>query len=509
MVAKEAREHKTQQLQAVMAELIDEVLESARKGEAAHLVERKIFTWVLEVGRQALDFFFHVQGDGDLGETFTMPDGRVLNRLELGERTYQSLFGDFRLNRYVYGTRPGQKIEFVPLDQRLNLPESEFSYLLQEWDQLLGVEQAFGKVVQTMRTVLRLEQSVDSLERMNRQMAEEVAEFRVQLPPPDPEEEGDILVISVDNKGVPMRRSGESLPAGARRKKGEKANKKQMATIGCVYTVDPKERTVEDVVAALFRERKADQQRPEAEPTAQQKRVMSSLSREMPDGREVCGQEEVFRWMADEAAKRHRPRQLVVFLSDGQRSLETDRQRFLGGIVGDGSQEMVDILDLLHVTPRLWEAAYLFHPEGSDEAAAFVRPRLQAILEGRAGRVIGGLRQAGTKHELKGAKKKKLATICSFLSKNVYRMHYDEYLAAGLPIATGVIEGACRYVIKDRMERAGMHWTVPGAQAMLDLRATYVNDQWTAYQDFRIRRECQRLYPHRDALEDVSWPIAA
>lgn len=509
MVAKEAREHKTQQLQAVMAELIDDVLESARKGEAAHVVERKIFTWALKVGRQALDFFFHVQGDGDLGETFTMPDGRVLNRLELSERTYQSLFGDFRLNRYVYGTRPGQKIEFVPLDQRLSLPESEFSYVLQEWDQLLGVEQAFAKVVETMRTVLRLEQSVDSLERMNRQMAEDVGEFRAQLPPPEPKEEGKILVVSVDNKGVPMRRSGESLPAGARRKKGEKANKKQMATIGCVYTVDPKERTVEDVVAALFRERRADQQRPAAEPTARQKRVMSSLTRELPDGTEVCGQEEVFRWMADEAAKRHRPGQAVVFLSDGQRSLETDRRRFLRGIVSDEPQQMVDILDLLHVTPRLWEAAYLFHPEGSDEAAAFVRPRLQGILQGRAGRVIGGLRQAGTKHKLKGAKKKKLATICGFLSKNLHRMHYDEYLAAGMPIATGVIEGACRYVIKDRMERAGMHWTVPGAQAMLDLRATYVNDQWTAYQEFRIRRECQRLYPHRDALEHVSWPIAA
>src|SRR4030042_4132463 len=143
---------------------------------------------------------------------------------------------------------------------------------------------------------------------MNRQMAGRVAEAPAQLPPPDPQEEGDILVISVDNKGVPMRRSGESLPAGARRKKGEKANKKQMATLGCVYTVDPRERRAEDVVAALFRERKADQQRPQAEPTAQQKRGMSSLSREVPDGRDVCGQEEVFRWMADEAARRHRPR---------------------------------------------------------------------------------------------------------------------------------------------------------------------------------------------------------
>ena len=122
---------------------------------------------------------------------------------------------------------------------------------------------------------------------------------------------------------------------------------------------------------------------------------------------------------------------------------------------------MVEILDLLHVTPRLWEVAYLFHGEGSDEAAEFVRDRLLRILQGKASRVVGGLRQMGTKHGLRGSKLKKLTAICNYLRKNLSRIHYNAYLAQGYPIASGVIEGVCRYVVKDRMERAGMRWTVP------------------------------------------------
>ncbi len=88
-------------------------------------------------------------------------------------------------------------------------------------------------------------------------------------------------------------------------------------------------------------------------------------------------------------------------------------------------------------------------------------------------------------------------------------MCYDEYLAAGYPIASGVIEGACRYVVKDRMERAGMRWTVEGAQAMLDLRSTYVNGQWVEFQNYRIAQENLRLYPHQVAMQCADWPLAA
>jgi hypothetical protein len=77
----------------------------------------------------------------------------------------------------------------------------------------------------------------------------------------------------------------------------------------------------------------------------------------------------------------------------------------------------------------------------------------------------------GTKHKLRGKKWDKLAKICGYLENNAHRMHYDVYLAAGYPIASGVIEGACRHFIKDRMERSGMRWTIERAQAMLDVRS--------------------------------------
>jgi hypothetical protein len=88
-----------------------------------------------------------------------------------------------------------------------------------------------------------------------------------------------------------------------------------------------------------------------------------------------------------------------------------------------------------------------------------------------------------------------------FLESNLHRMRYDQYLAFGYPIATGVIEGACRHIVKDRMERAGMRWKVPGAQAMLELRVIYTNGDWKAFQAYRIEQETKRLYPRTQVSE--------
>jgi hypothetical protein len=94
----------------------------------------------------------------------------------------------------------------------------------------------------------------------------------------------------------------------------------------------------------------------------------------------------------------------------------------------------------------------------------------------------------------------------SYLQNNAHRMRYDEYLAAGYPIASGVIEGACRQVVKDRMERSGMRWTIESAQAMLDVRSTYVNGDWDAFMAYRIEQETQRLYPYRELVEPIDMP---
>ena len=149
------------------------------------------------------------------------------------------------------------------------MPQSELSYLLQEWDQLLGVEHAFGRVRDTLQTILRLKQSVDTLEHNNQQMAERAPAFRETQPPVDPAKEGKLLIVTEDNKGVPMVRPVEEKPVGAHRKKGEKANKKQMACIGCVYSVDLHARTAEELIATLFRDPDRSKQQP---PQAKQKR---------------------------------------------------------------------------------------------------------------------------------------------------------------------------------------------------------------------------------------------
>jgi hypothetical protein len=475
------------------------VIQAAREGKPAHEVERDLFRQVLELGGKLFGGFLQLVGPGDLGETVTLADGREVQRLPAPHaRRLLTVFGEFSLSRWVYGTRAGQKLELIPTDQRLQLPESELSYLLQDWDQLLGIEHAFGGVRETMATILRLRQSVNTLEHTNQRMAEAAPAFRAAQPAPDPKAEGELLVVTEDNKGVPMVRPADALPAGAHRKKGEKANKKQMACLGCVYTVDPNVRTPAELLATLFRDADRPQRQP---PKAQQKRYWAELSRVIA-GEAVCGQDLVFQHLRAEIAQRRRPGQVLVNLCDGQRSLETDRAEYL-----PADARTVDILDLMHVAPRLWAVAHLFHAEGSDAAERFVRERLLRVLHGELAGVLKGLRRMGTQQKLAGAKRKRLRGICAFLERNRYRMRYDEYLRQGYPIASGVIEGACRHVVRDRMERAGMRWKLPGAQAMLHLRVIHTNGDWTAFQEFRIAQETQRLYPQRQHLADAAWPM--
>jgi hypothetical protein len=474
------------------------ICQAAQEGSAAHEVERELFDKMLALGRTLFQGFLKLVGPGDFGASVTLDDGRVVQRsAKEHSRRLLTVFGEFLMPRWVYAQRDKTKLEFVPTDQRLQLPASEVSYLLQEWDQLLGIEHAFGKVREVIETILRLKQSVDTLEHTNQQMAAAAPVFRDEQGPADASKEGELLIVTEDNKGIPMVRPVEEKPAGAHRTKGEKANKKQMACIGCVYSVDRHSRTPEELVATLFR----DPDRPKTPPPqAQNKRYWAELSR-MLDDKEVRGQDLVFQQLAAEIEARRQPGQWLIHLCDGQASLETDRRAYLPEDV-----RTLDILDLMHVLPRVWEAAHVFHKEASAEAPAFVRHHLTRILHGEAGTVIANWRRKATCQRLPSAKKKTLRTICDFLAKNKHRMRYDEYLRLGCPVATGVIEGACRHVIKDRMERAGMRWKVPGAQAMLNLRTIHSNGDWTAFQDFRITLENEWLYPNTKAYEAREWP---
>jgi hypothetical protein len=477
--------------------------QAAAGGLAAHEAERQIFSRVLALGREAFALFLRLNGTGDLGEEVTLDDASKASRLGATHaRPYRSVFGDFSIPRTCYGTREGQKITFAPLDARLRLPEGDYSYLLQGWDAALGAECAFARVAETIERILGVEQPVDSLERNGRHMAASAEAFREARPLPAPEEEGVVFVVSADGKGVVMRRGPDDAPPKAHRGKGDKANKKRMAIVGAVYSVGRHERTPEEVVAALFRDPRTPVGEKAERPAPVGKHLWARLS-QAKDGNLTEPMGAVFGWMKAEMDKRGGPGpKEVVCVMDGQEALWEGMARHFG-------EGVVEVLDLLHVTPRLWQAAHLFEKEGGAEAACFVRERLLRVLKGGSKGVVKGLRRLGTVRGLAGRKRKDLARICNYLEANEGRMRYGEHLKKGYPIASGVIEGACRHYVKDRMERSGMRWTRAGAQAMLDVRGEYLNGDWVAFQAFRIERETQRLYPHRHILDTLAWPVAA
>ena len=481
-----AQEQAILKAQEEFAQIQEFLRQAGGTGQRIDQVELDLWGRMLHLGRRLLEGYVAGYQQGDLGPTVAQ-DGRVLRRLEEPHvRRYVSVFGPIQIARYVYGTRETQKHEVVPLDALLALPDSEFSYVLQDWDQGLCVQNSYGESRATIQRILRLGQSVLSLEQMNSQMATAVEPFWAQQPAVA-EPEGPILVLTADGKGVPMRRQyGGAKPV--RRKKGQKANPKREACVGGVYTIAPFVRSAEEVVDEILRE-KCQARRPQP----QNKKLHAELTRGT-EGQETSGKDRIFGWFAEQICARNAGRdKRIVAVCDGDRAL-WEKVKALMQMVG---LPIFCVLDIYHVMERLWVAAHCFHPEDSEEAKAFVAERLRRILEGDVGYVIGGLKQMGTKHLLKSSKRQRLAKVITYLENNRSYLRYDVCLAQGYPIGSGVVEGACRHVVKDRMEGTGMHWCIAGAQSVLHLRAIYLNGDWDTFQCYRIETATRQLYPYR------------
>jgi hypothetical protein len=156
----------------------------------------------------------------------------------------------------------------------------------------------------------------------------------------------------------------------------------------------------------------------------------------------------------------------------------------------------VGILDIIHVVEYLWNAGNILYGEGKPETQKWVYNHLLAILQGRVGRVIGGLKQAMTKRESQLSKKKQetLQSVIRYLDNHRQWMKYDEYLSKGYPIGSGIVESTCGHTVKNRMEGAGRRWSLDGAESMLLLRSIYTSDDWVEYWHFKRKKEHERLY---------------
>jgi hypothetical protein len=284
------------------------------------------------------------------------------------------------------------------LDSRLALPESKFSYVVQDLSQLLTCEEPFAKVAAFLERLLGVTLHVDSLERTNRAMAREVESFRESQPVPPPSEEGEILVESADGKGVPIRRPADTPRIhDHQHKRGPKKDRKKMAIVGTVYTVDRHVRTADEIVEALFRS-PDETQPPHKRPRPCHKQVCASLTHESENEDEARhGLATIMGWMAEQCQVRNpRGRKETVCVMDGQESLWEARQLF------QKDKPVTEVLDLLHVTQRLWQLAHLFHPPDSLPAKAFVRETTLVDTSGESDDTRG--RPAANGHEARSVR---------------------------------------------------------------------------------------------------------
>ena len=457
-------------------------LQSYVTGEALeqelHVVEREILGRILALGRVALKQMLAAKGTGSVGRTLRTAEGQEMPLHSVRTRQYFSVFGKFEIARAYYWEQGRAGV--TPLDGALNLPERCYSYLLREWVEMLGVEHAFEKSVATLEAILRVKVPKRAVGVIAREASADVQHFYEKKGAPAKETEGPLLVASLDGKGVPMRRA-EPRAKKLRLGSGEKPNKKREAVVSAVYTIDRYERGMEDIVRDIAKDATVvppSQPLPQR-PKPRNKRVLATL-----EGKDAAFAE-VRRQLEERDPNGDMDR---VILTDGDEALQ-DRAVTLGS-----PAQVTVVLDIMHVLTYLWCAAYAFHSEGSAEASRWVMNKLRQLLEGKVGYVVGSLRQSLTKRQFSAGKRKALESAIRYMDRNRVYMQYDAFLELGFPIGTGVVEGACRNLVRDRMELVGMHWTQPGAQAILALRSVKLNGDWEAFWRFRAAAERSRLY---------------
>jgi hypothetical protein len=482
-------------IQEQLSKILTMIENNLQQEERIDLVERGLFSNLLDLGARILELFIKNSGDGDVGKIIETSEGLTLQRSQEKQvRRYQSIFGNLEVERYVYWQREKQKSLVKPLDEKLALPKDDQSYVLQDWLQRLVVKETYGEAVTSLKTLLNLTTSVRSAERINSDMAQAVTSFE-PLEDFASHPDAELLVVTADGKGVPMRQSlnerkhekyGTKLyesqnttgvtKTEKRRTAGANKSTKQSAYVGAVYSIAPFVRSADDVLNELKREAcQTDRPRP----------VHKRLSLEMTQVQDELleGPQQLFASLASEVGLRSAGRQ-VVCLMDGQRSLWFRQRESLPGAI--------PVLDLFHATEYLWEAAYCFEAKGSVAAEKFVHRYLKMLLEGKVKNVISAMKRR--KKPLSGNRLKTMEKVIRYYTTNAGHMKYDEYLKAGYPIGSGVVEGACRHLVKDRMERSGMRWTIEGATSVLKLRAIYLNQHWDQFVEHRIKTEQKQIY---------------
>jgi hypothetical protein len=417
------------------------------------------------------------------------PDGITRPRLETGHgRALATLFGTVTVTRCAH-RKPGTP-NWHPADAALSLPAGRHSYTLAK---LAALEAARGSFDAAREAVARRCGPVIG----KRQLEESVVRAAADVPafyaarPPEPCTRGTLLVLSADCKGIVMRpgalRAATAKAAAklgkmrTRLASGEKPNRKRMAALVTVYDARPARRRPHDVIAPPGG-RHGDRD-PRPGPKALAKWLAGSVRRDPA---------EVIAAAFDEAGARDPAhlRTWVVLVDGAEHQLDLIRAEAARRGVA-----IHVIIDVIHVLEYLWAASWCFHEAGDPAAEDWTAVKALAVLAGDSARAAAEITAEADTAGLAGNRRTGADTCVRYLGNKHDFLRYDQALAAGWPIATGVIEGACRHLIADRLDISGARWGLDGAEAVLTLRAVISNGDFPEYWQFHLKREHERLYP--------------
>jgi hypothetical protein len=450
--------------------------------------------------RQLLQDHLDLRGMREIRVKVRDADGNRRSRVETGHtRGLATIFGQVTVTRLAY--REPDLMNLHPADAVLNLPVEKHSHGLRQLAAIEASRDSFDAAVEAIERSTGQHLGKRQVEYLASGAAVDFDTFYAQRQAPTGEA-ADVLVLSCDGKGVVMRPNALR-PATAkaaattnpklatRLSKGEKRGRKRMAEVGAVYDATPVPRTPADILPGN------DTQRRDATkgPSAHNKWLTASVAH---DAATIVAQ------IFDEADRRdpNHTRTWVALVDGNNHQIER--------IHAEARTRKVNVpilIDFVHVLEYLWRAAWSFHAEGDPAADEWVRRHAQAVLDGGATRVAGNLRRAATRTGLEPAQRANADTCAKYLTNKRTYLDYPTALKQGWPIATGIIEGACRHLVKDRMDLTGARWGLHGAEAVLKLRALRCNGDFETYWRYHLDQEQRRV--HQTRYVDHTVPKAA
>jgi hypothetical protein len=435
----------------------------------ADATERGLFKMLIEMGLKLLTLFFIMRSQNASRGSFKTADGSELRYHRDAKRRYISIFGKLCFARpYFYRKGKGGQ---TPLDAGLSLGDDCYSDLVREVHDYLGVNGVYHKGCETLERLLGLRLSTRVVQSNLGEDARDVLAYYAQKPAPVASSEAEVLVIQADGKGVPMILE-ETKTDKMRLGKGEKHGHKKEAIVTSVYSIKAFTRTSEQVVASYYDKISLD--RPSK---PQNKHLWATL-----DGKDIA---------LGRLAKQVQFRlgshiQHKIALCDGCKALQTRLAKYF--------PDFIQILDFIHANEYLWDVANAWFGETDDQRFAWMRSHTLQLLSGQTEQLIAEFHSLAIQPKISKRKRTQLLKTANYFERNLPFMDYPTYLSNGWPIASGVIEGACRHFVKDRCELSGMRWLQSGAENLLRLRAVAENNDWDNYHAYRRLQRHQRLY---------------